>query len=163
MVQNLKFTATMVGITSIVSTVAGLIVQRRIGRLSDRLGSRRVMLISMILIPVLPAAWVFITKFWQVIVLNSFGGMAWGAFNLVSFNFLLSLTPEAQRARYSAFYQILVTLALALGAAFGAWVVTQWGYQAIFACSAIGRIIAAILFGRFIPKMFNQDEYALTS
>ena len=163
MVQNLKFTASMVGVTSIVSTVAGLIVQRRIGRFSDRLGTRRVMLISMILIPILPAAWVFITKFWQVLVLNSFGGMAWGAFNLVSFNFLLSLTPEAQRARYSAIFQIMVTLALALGAAIGAWVVTQWGYPAIFACSAIGRIIATILFARFIPRMVSHDEYALTS
>jgi MFS family permease len=157
MVQNLKFTASMVGITSIVSTVAGLIVQRRIGRLSDRLGSRRVMLISMILIPILPASWVFITKFWQVIVLNSFGGMAWGAFNLVSFNILLSLTPESQRARYSAIFQILVTLALAGGAAFGAWVVTQWGYPAIFACSAVGRIIATILFARFIPAAAERE------
>ncbi len=151
MVQNLKFTATMVGLQSIVSTVAGLLVQRRIGRLSDRLGSRKVMLISMILIPLLPAGWVFVTQFWQVIVLNAFGGLAWGAFNLVSFNFLLSLTPEAQRARYAAIYQIMITLALALGAAIGAWIVTQWGYQAIFACSAIGRIVAVFLFARLLP------------
>jgi MFS family permease len=163
MVQNLKFSATMVGVTSIVSTVAGLVVQRRIGRLSDRLGTRRVMLISMILIPILPAAWVFITHFWQVIILNSFGGMVWGAFGLVSFNFLLSLTPEAQRARYSAIYQILVTLALAIGAALGAWVVTKWGYQVIFACSAIGRIVATILFAKFIPKITKHEEFSFAS
>ncbi len=64
--------------------------------------------------------------------MNTLGGVLWGAFNLVSFNFLLSLTPDAQRARFSAFYQILVMLALAGGAAFGAWVVTQWGYQCHF-------------------------------
>jgi MFS family permease len=163
MVQNLKFTATMVGITSIVSTVASLLVQRRVGRLADRMGSRRVMLISMALIPILPAAWVFISRLWQVVILNSFGGMVWGAFNLVSFNFLLSLTPVAQRARYSAIYQILITLALALGAATGSWVVTQWGYRAVFACSAIGRISAVILFARYIPRMARHEEFALTS
>ena len=163
MVQNLNFTATMVGITSIVSTVASLIVQRRVGRLADRLGSRRVMMISMALIPILPAAWVFITRLWQVILLNSYGGMVWGAFNLVSFNLLLSLTPVSQRARYSAIYQILITLALALGAAVGSWVVTQWGYQAVFACSAIGRIFAVVLFARFIPRMARHEEFALTS
>jgi MFS family permease len=157
MVQNLKFTASMVGITSVVSTVAGLIVQRRIGRLSDRLGSRKVMLISMLIIPIVPAVWVFITQFWQVMVLNSFSGMAWGVFNLVSFNFLLSLTPVAQRARYSAIFQLLVTLALAVGAAFGAWVVTQWGYQAIFACSAIGRVIATLLFARLLPASSERE------
>ena len=151
MVQNLKFTATMVGIQSIVSTVAGLLVQRRIGRLSDRLGSRKVMLISMMLIPLLPAGWVFVSRFWHVILLNSFGGMAWGAFNLVSFNFLLSLTPHSQRARYAAIYQIMITLALAFGAAIGSWIVTQWGYQAIFACSAVGRIVAVFLFARRLP------------
>lgn len=156
MVQNMKFTATMVGIQSIVSTVAGLIVQRRIGRLSDRLGSRKVMLISMILIPLLPAGWVFVTQFWHVIVLNSFGGMAWGAFNLVSFNFLLSLMPDSQRARYSAIYQIMITLSLAVGAAVGSWIVTQWGYHAIFACSAIGRVVAAFLFARWLPAQVER-------
>ena len=150
MVENLRFTASMVGITSIVSTVAGLLIQRRVGRLSDRWGPRKVQLISMFLIPILPFAWMFITKFWHVIVLNSFGGAMWGAFNLVSFNYLLSLTPDAQRARYSAFYQILVMLALAGGAAFGAWVVTVWGYPAVFLCSGLGRVIAGLCFLRFV-------------
>lgn len=158
MVANLKFTASMVGVTSIVSTVASLLVQRRIGRLSDRFGPRKVQLISMILIPILPFAWMFITKLWHVVVLNSFGGAMWGAFNLASFNFLLSLTPDTQRARFSAIYQILVMLALAGGAAIGAWVVTQWGYHTIFLWSAIGRLIATILFIRFVPSILHGSE-----
>jgi MFS family permease len=157
MVANLNFTASMVGITSIVTTVTSLLVQRRIGRLSDHWGPRKVQLISMALIPILPFAWMFITKFWQAIVLNSFGGVIWGAFNLVSFNLLLSLTPDSQRARFSAFYQILVMLALAGGAALGAWVVTRWGYQAIFACSGIGRLIATLLFVRFLPAKVEKE------
>jgi MFS family permease len=156
MVENLKFTASMVGITSIVSTVASLLVQRRIGRLSDRWGPHKVQLISMCLIPILPFAWMFITQFWHVIVLNTFGGVMWGAFNLVSFNFLLHLTPDAQRARFSALYQILIMLALAGGAAFGAWVVTQWGYRSIFLCSAVGRIAAVALFIRFVPAVIES-------
>jgi predicted MFS family arabinose efflux permease len=151
MVENLKFTASMVGIVSIATSVAGLLVQRRIGHFSDRLGPRKVQMISMFLIPLLPFAWIFVTKFWHVILLNSFSGILWGAFNLASFNFLLSLTPDGLRARFSAFYQILVMLALAGGAALGAWVVTVWGYPAIFICSAVGRMMAAILFVRFVP------------
>jgi len=158
MVENLGFTASMVGIASIVSTVASLLIQRRVGRISDRMGPRKVQLISMFLIPILPAAWIFITRLWQVVLLNSFGGVMWGAFNLVSFNFLLSLTPTAQRARYSAFYQILITLALAGGAAFGSWVVTEWGYQAVFLWSAVGRLIAALLFLRFVPAASEDNR-----
>jgi DHA1 family multidrug resistance protein-like MFS transporter len=139
-----------VGIVSIVSTVASLLIQRRIGRLSDRWGPRKIQLISMFIIPILPFTWMFVTKFWHVIVLNSFSGVLWGAFNLASFNFLLSLTPDAQRARFSAFYQILVMLALAGGAALGAWVVTVWGYKVVFLCSAIGRMVSGLLFLRFV-------------
>ncbi len=157
MVANLKFTASMVGITSIATTLTSLLVQRRIGRLSDHWGPRKVQLISMALIPILPFAWIFITKFWQAVVLNSFSGIMWGAFNLASFNYLLSLTPDTHRARFSAFYQILVMLALAGGAAFGAWVVTRWGYQAIFACSGIGRVIATVLFIRFLSAKVEKE------
>ncbi len=158
MVQNLKFTASMVGIASIVSSVAGLLIQRRIGHLSDRWGPRKVQLISMLLVPILPLVWVFVTKFWHVLVINTFSGAIWGAFNLVSFNFLLSLTPGAQRARYAAIYQVLITLALAGGAALGAWVVTAWGYQTIFLCSAVGRMIAAICFLRFVSSGVGEGS-----
>ncbi|MGD0877396.1 MAG: MFS transporter [Anaerolineales bacterium] len=161
MVENLKFTASMVGIVSIVSSITGLLIQRRIGRLSDRWGPRKLQMIFMFLIPILPFAWLFVTKYWHVILLNSISGVLWAAFNLVSFNFLLSLTPDAQRARFSAFYQILVMLALAGGAAVGAWVVTAWGYQAIFLCSAIGRVAAAFLFIRFVPPVTKRAKLLL--
>jgi MFS family permease len=157
MVANLKFTASMVGIASIVTTVTSLLIQRRVGRLSDHWGPRKVQLFSMVLIPLLPITWIFVTKFWHVVVLNAFSGVFWGAFNLASFNFLLSLTPDARRARFSAYYQIMIMLSLAGGAAIGAWVVTKWGYQAIFACSGIGRLIAALLFVRFLPAKVEKE------
>jgi predicted MFS family arabinose efflux permease len=151
MVQDLKFTATMVGLTSIASTVSSLLVQRKMGEIADRLGPRRVQVLCMLLIPILPAMWVFITQLWQVLALNIFGGALWGAFGLVSFNFLLTLTPEAQRARYSAVYQIFITVSLAAGAATGAWIISQWSYPGVFLGSATGRMIAAILFVLFVP------------
>ena len=156
MVQNLGFTATMVGVTSIVSTVSSLLVQRQIGRLSDRWGPRKVQLVSMLIIPLAPAVWAFVTKFWHVIAINSFSGAVWGVFNLVSFNLLLSVTPDAQRARFAALYQIVVMLALAGGAAFGTWIVSSLGYTGVFIFSAIGRLIAAIMFLRFVPDLPNK-------
>ncbi len=151
MAQDLKFTATMVALTGISSSIASLLVQRKMGEIVDRMGPRRVQALCMLLIPLLPAAWVFITEFWQVALLNVFTGAVWGAFGLVSFNLLLSLTPDAQRARYSAVYQFLVTGSLAAGAATGAWVIGVWGYPGVFWGSAAGRMIAALLFLLFVP------------
>jgi predicted MFS family arabinose efflux permease len=143
----------MVGITGVVSTVSGLLVQRRLGRLADHWGAHRLQLISGLLIPILPFAWVFTSAPWHVIPINIVGGVLWGAYGLASFNLLLELTPQEGRARYSAIYQIIVTVALAAGAAVGGWMVTKWGYTAIFITSAIGRLIAALLFARFVRRL----------
>jgi MFS family permease len=152
MVEKLKASAGMVGVISIAATVSGLLVQRRLGRLADRWGAHRLQLISGLLIPILPVAWVFTRAPWQVIPINILSGVLWGAYGLASFNLLLELTPQEGRARYSAMYQIFVTLALAAGAAVGGWMVTQWGYTAIFVASAIGRLGAALLFARIVHK-----------
>ena len=152
LVVNLKASAAMVGITAITSTVSSLLVQRRLGRLADRWGAHRLQLISGLLIPILPLAWAFIRAPWHVILINIVSGALWGAYGLASFNLLLELTPQEGRARYSAMYQIFVTLALAAGAAVGSWMVTQWGYTAIFVTSAIGRLVAALLFAYFVRK-----------
>ena len=132
------------------------LVQRRLGRLADLWGARRLQLISGLLIPILPIAWVFTRSAWHVIPINLVSGVLWGAYGLASFNLLLELIPQARRARYSAIYQVFVTLALAAGAAMGGWMVTKWGYNAIFITSAVGRFLAALLFARFVRMPVNQ-------
>jgi MFS family permease len=150
LVQDLNTTAAMVGLTSVATSGASMLVQRRVGALTDRWGPRRVQLISMLLIPILPICWMFITEAWQVIPINLLGGVLWGAYSLASFNYLLALFPDELRARYSALYQLVVTLALAGGATVGSLVITQIGYQGVFLLSAIGRVIASLVFARFV-------------
>jgi MFS family permease len=160
MVENLKATATMVGISSIIGSLCRLIVQRKVGELTDRWGPHRVQLISMILIPLVPALWAFSSVMWQIYLIEILAGILWGAFNLASFNFLLSLIPEHQRARYSALFQMTVTLALAGGAGLGSWVITQWGFRGVFLFSAIGRFLAALFFARYViptKQSYSQD------
>jgi MFS family permease len=146
MAQDLRFTAVMIGVTSIATTIAKLFTQRKSGQLSDRWGPGRVQAISMFLVAFLPLGWVFITHLWQAVAINLVGGVFWGAFELASFNFLLQLTPAEQRARYSAVFQLIVTIALAAGAALGSTILPIWGINGIFLASAGGRLLAAFLF-----------------
>jgi MFS family permease len=146
MSQDLKFTAATIGLASIATSLSRLLTQRKLGEVSDRLGAAKVQIASMFMLPILPMAWLFITQAWQVIALNIFGGIIWGAFELASFNFLLHLIPPEQRARYSAIYQIVVTIALALGAAAGSSLVGATGYKAVFFVSGIGRLLTGFLF-----------------
>jgi MFS family permease len=162
-VSVLSATATMVGILAIISQISALISQHPFGILADRWGPRRLVVITGLLIPLLPFAWIFITDVRQAIPVNLFGGALWAGYSLASFNFLLTLTPEDQRARFSAIYQIIVALSLSAGAAVGSLIISQWGYHAVFAASGFGRLSAALLFVFFVrPDKVKSKPDATT-
>jgi MFS family permease len=147
MVDTLHFTAAMIGVAAVANTLANLIVQRQIGHLADKWGNHNVSIIFMLLIPVMPLLWgVWVRQYWQVVLMQIIGGFLWGAYNLVSFNMLLLQTPENQRARFSAFYQIVVTLSLAGGAALGSYLIPMIDFKGVTLTSTAGRWLAGILF-----------------
>lgn len=152
MVKDLHFSASMVGLLAVVTSVSGFLVLNRIGSLSDRLGPRKVQLASMFLIPLMPLMWIFVTKPWHVAAINTFGGVVWAAFNLVSFNLMLDSIPKNQVSRYSAIYQIMVILSLAFGALLGSVLITRWGFTLLLILSTIGRFLAAILFAKLVRE-----------
>lgn len=150
LVKTLSATAFMVGFLSIVSSISGLPAQRLFGQLNDRWGPHKVILVTGSIIPVVPFAWYFITSAWHVVPINIVSGFLWAGYNLAMFNLLLAIAPEAQRARYSAMFQISVTISLALGASVGGLIANHWGIPLVFVVSAIGRAIGAGVFARFV-------------
>jgi MFS family permease len=158
MVKELRLSASTVGLLAVVSALSGLLVLNWIGTLSDRLGPRKMQLISMSLIPFLPLAWVFVTRAWHIAIINIFVGILWGAFNLSSFNLLLNSIPKNQVSRYSALYQIVVTLSLSAGALVGSLIITHWGFVAIFVASALARVFSTGFFAKFVHEPQKQSE-----
>ncbi|MCB2209597.1 MFS transporter [bacterium] len=147
MVNDLKMTAAMIGTITVVNAVSTLLVQRPVGRLSDKWGNRKVMIIFIFLIPLAPVVWgIWVGAYWQAILVEIFSGIFWGSFDLVNFNSLLHKTPQAQRARFSAFYQIVVTLSLAGGAALGSYLFPLIQFRGITLVSGGGRLLAGLLF-----------------
>jgi predicted MFS family arabinose efflux permease len=150
LVERLGASASVVGALSVVSSLAALPSQRLFGPLVDRWGPRRVQLIAGLLIPLLPWAWVLVRSPWHVVPIHLAGGFLWAGYNLSNLNLLLTLTPEDRRPRYSALHQIVVTAALAGGAALGGVIAERWGYTTIFVLSGIGQLGASLLFARFV-------------
>ncbi len=160
LVQNLNASGTMVALTAIATSISGMVAQRRLGPLVDRIGAHRLLVISSLLIPTTPVAWAFVTAPWQVILINLVGGGLWAAFNLASFNYLLTQMPDETRPRLSAVYQVVQLASLAAGAALGGQLVAHWGYAAVFLISASGRVIAGLLFSRLAPEEQRRKQQA---
>ena len=162
MVNSLHMTAATIGLTTVFNTVATMLIQRRIGAISDRWGNRTVALVSLFLIPFIPLIWgLWIQATWQVLLVESFSGMFWGTYNLVSFNILLSQTPPDRRARFSAIYQIVVTLSLAGGAAVGSLLIPSIAFKGVAVISAAGRWLAAFLFLFLVREAAPSPDNAL--
>jgi MFS family permease len=157
LVEGLNASAGVVGTLSVVSSLAAVPAQRLFGPLVDRWGPRRVQLITGLIIPLMPWAWAAVRAPWQVAPINLVAGFLWAGYNLASLNFLLTLTPEDRRPRYSALYQVIVTAALAGGAALGGVVAERWGYITIFVLSGVGRLSAALLFARFVRRPATDE------
>jgi MFS family permease len=161
MVDTLNLTAAMIGVATVVNTAANMLVQRQVGLLSDKWGNRVVTIGFLALIPVLPLLWgVWVQHYWQVILIQILGGLLWGGFNLVSFNNLLMQTPTEQRARFSAYYQIVVTLSLAAGAALGSFLIPRIDFMGVTLASTVLRWVAALLFVLIVadPALSGDHE-----
>jgi MFS family permease len=161
MAQELKFSAAMIGMTSITPGITKILTQRKAGELTDRFGARNIQAVLMFLIPILPLAWVFTRSYVGVLVIQSFAGILWGTFELVSFNVLLGILPQNLQARYSAIYQIIVALAFSGGAVTGSAILSLWDYHGVFITSTIGRYIAAAVFVlvlRFMAFETNRNN-----
>ena len=78
------------------------------------------------------------------------GGAIWAGYGIGSFNFLLSVSPAEQRARYTALYQIAVAGSVALGAALGGLISSYMALTILFVISGIGRFAAAGIFAWYV-------------
>ena len=83
--------------------------------------------------------------------METVAGFFWSAFNLVTFNNLLRQTPPRQRARFSVFHQIVVTLSL--GAAIGSLLIALVEFIGLTIISAIGWWIAAFFFIYYVKEV----------
>lgn len=144
--DEVRASASLVGLSSAAASLAALPGQRIFGGLNDRKGARWVQRLTGFAIPWVPVFWVFMTHPWQAFPIQVLSGFMWAGYNLAAFNLLLELTPDAERPAYVAFYQALVGIGMAGGAAFGAWLAQTQGYAQVFLGSGGLRLLAALIF-----------------
>ncbi len=145
-VVNLGASPTQIGLLAAANSVTNIIGQRLWGRLNDRHGPSWVMRVTGMFIPLVPLLYAFATDAWFLVPVEILSGFLWSGYGLASFNLLLSLAPPAQRARFSAIYQMAVFSPAVVGPLLGSIAANTIGIRPLFFLSTAGRFLAATLF-----------------
>jgi len=145
-VVELGSTPRVVGLLSMVSGISRLVGHRFWGHVVDRRGSRWVLTLCALSIPLLPWIWALTTRPWHILFASLPGGFLWAGFELGSFNLLLELPSQEQRTQATAGYTTLVGLANIAGPLVGGRIIDSLGYRWDFFFSGCGRLAGALLF-----------------
>ncbi len=106
-------------IMAAVATSASFLVFRHWGVISDRFGNKRVLVFTGFLIPFVPLFWLFSSDFYYLLVIEVFSGIVWAGFNLTTANYIFDLVGSKNRMIYTAYYNVMNTIAVFIGALLG--------------------------------------------
>lgn len=151
-VTGLGGNAAIVGLLTAVGSVSTLVGQLVFGRITDRKGDIYVQVLTGLLIPLAPLAWMIITRPEQAIFINLWSGVLWAGYNLANFNILLKITPDDHRPEATAIYQTLVTSSAIFGPLIGGALADAYGFKVVFAVSGIGRFLGTLLFVALVVR-----------
>ncbi len=144
--------ASLTGLISGVSAATSAIGAVTLGRASDRLGYRRVLLVCTALTSVLYIPQFFVTTPWQLLLLQAAVGLVISGV-LASISALLAnLAPEGHQGAVYGVDSSAVSLANAIGPMLGAVVAATMGLRTPFLLASGALALAAILTWILIPQ-----------
>ncbi len=143
--------------------------------MNDNQGSKMVMLITGLLIPLIPLLYIINPNFYFLLIVSLLSGAAWGGFNLAVSNFMFDASTPDNRVKYVAYFNLLHGIAIFLGAITGGLLLKLLGdnvssIKALFIISGLARLgVALFLFPTlremrivqvsFDKKMFNYSVF----
>ncbi len=125
------------------------------GKLSDRFGDKKIILICGILATLVPLFWMLFVKTpFDVILVDLYAGFAWAGFDLALFNFLLDSAPPKHRPLYVSNYKILFDNAMFAGPLIGATIATLFASQSLFFLYGLQIVFLVSFIGRSMVLYF---------
>lgn len=116
----------------------------QLGRLTDRLGNHRLMVIGALMMAGYPGLTAVTHEVELYLFTSVVGGLAWSLAGGALGNYLLEKIPAGERPAHLAWYMIALNAAILLGSLGGPWLAEWAGLRAAFGMIAAGRVLSAL-------------------
>lgn len=124
LLRNLNLTYSNYIIVILSATFFALLVAEFWGKVADKFGNYRVLLITTILIPIIPILWILHTSvLYLILVPGLIRGISWAGFNLASGNFIYDNVSQEKRGLAISYYNMMMGLGIFFGGLVGAFLI----------------------------------------
>jgi MFS family permease len=169
MLKDMRIGYEFFAITVVVGALAKALTHSHWGNLSDRFGSRKILVICGVLGSFVPLGWMFVTSAWQILILKIYDGFIFSGFELVVFNFVLDLTPAKNSPKYIAAHNFSAGMGEVFGCVAGGFLahvfensqfLWLFGLQVVFFASFIVRALSLLVLPMIKDINIRQGEIA---
>lgn len=137
-----------VGFIIFLFTITALLARPYSGKWADSIGRVPVMLIGAVISAVCGFMYLFTTGIFVFLLLRLIHGFSTGFTPTGSTAYVADIVPSHKRGEAMGIVSLMGSLGMAIGPAFGSWIVVAYGYDALFIASSVsGFVAAAWLFG----------------
>jgi DHA1 family multidrug resistance protein-like MFS transporter len=156
--KNSSHVALLAGITFSASGLASIIAAPRLGKLSDKLGTQKVILASLIVAGIMFIPQAFVKNPWQLMMLRFILGLA-SAGLMPSINTLLKkITPDFLTGRVFGITMSAGYLGVFAGSTLGGQIAAYFGIRSVFIITGVLLLINAVWVYFKVYKKMNLKE-----
>ncbi|MDY6845165.1 MAG: MFS transporter [Thermodesulfobacteriota bacterium] len=151
-ISDLGASATQIGLVFMTGASAGAIMAPIFGKLSDTIGRRPVLLLSMLGFSIVFILYSLIENLMYVFPIQILEGATWVAFGTTATALIADIVPSEKRGWGIGIYDLTWNLGWIIGPALGGFLADTVGFRTTFLLSSM-----LIIFGLFIALSFVKE------
>ncbi len=160
--QQLGATVTMVGFIYMVGSASGAIFSPTVGKLSDKFGRRRILILSMFGFMIAFSAYAIIQNASQAILIQALEGATWAAMSATAMAFIADLVPSEKRGWAMGVYDRTWFVGWVVGPILGGYLADTFGFRITFLVGAILTIVGLLLMVFYVREVKNMQNQTKT-
>jgi DHA1 family multidrug resistance protein-like MFS transporter len=142
--SNASHVVLLAGVAFSASGLANIIAAPRLGKLSDKIGAQKVMLVALVVAGITFIPQAFVKDLWQFMVLRFLLGVAMAGLNPSVNTLVKRITPESLTGRIFGFNISAQYLGIFGGSILGGQVAAYWGIRYVFFVTSTFLLINAV-------------------